>query len=443
MFRFIFPGGCPCQNGGYCITELPLYECECSGTGYKGDLCTVPTVDVPSTVSVRYPGGSVKVPVTVRPKIAIIIKAHHGKDISITTNPIVIKTPDIRGYFNVSTNASGIFRMEYGLAGVDENRFDRPRGTDVISGDVFQRHQLHHQVLPIGCFKLTFDHHVTTSVNGKRRIDPSQYKIEFLSTSSWYRLKNRTDVFFTFGVVHSTGFGRMKLPLYDEGIELTVRPDILYFGPISPYRETSQGEKTGELTRPTCKEIQLLPEDRRLFKSAKSLFNSLFRSIKHLLPATLSLEVGEHKVEHMKTYLVQILTGYQLRNVRSCDLARVIGGALYYVFRFTHGIKLTVNGQTIELDGTTLPSEFCLIVTSPTDIREAVHLIFPDEAKQKLAQIVTIKSIEEMTGSVIGLRGFSVSPYGHISREDTRAQLWDGNDNFFLKYVFRCRPIPI
>ncbi|XP_064596976.1 fibrillin-1-like [Liolophura sinensis] len=434
-------GGCPCQNGGYCVTELPMYECDCSGTGYKGDLCTVPTVDIPSTVSVRYPGGSVKIHVTVRPKIAIIIKAHHGKDLVITTNPIVIKTPAIRGYFILSTNASGIFRLEYGLAGVDENRFDRPSGTDVISGDVFQRHQLHNRVLPTGCFKLTFDHHVTKSVNGKRKGDRFQYKIEFLSTSSWYRLKNRTDVFFTFGVVHSTGLGRMELPLYDEGIELTVRPDILYFGPISPYRQTSQGEKTGELTRPTCQEIELLPEDRRLFKSAKSLFNSLFKSIKHLLPATLSLEIGEHKLEHMKTYLVQILTGYQIRNLPSCELARVIDGVLYYVFRFTHGIRLTVNGQTVDLDGTTLPSEFCLIVTSPTDVREAVHLIFPDEAKQKLEEIVTIKSIQEMTGSLIGWKGFSVSPYGHISREDTGARLWNGHGNVLQGYVSWCRSV--
>jgi hypothetical protein len=35
----------PCQNGGQCISNTISYQCDCTGTGYTGTICTdiVPT----------------------------------------------------------------------------------------------------------------------------------------------------------------------------------------------------------------------------------------------------------------------------------------------------------------------------------------------------------------------------------------------------------------
>ena len=304
------------------------FECDCTGTFYRGEMCTRGFLVIPEMLLVSI----------TKPKTIVEIRGHPDKSIVITlvSSPYIFLEPakitltknKTSSTFTVNGKKSGFYRIKYNITGKNADEFDIPGSTLVFIEKAdgtfttpisFQRGD----ILEEGCFK--------EEVNGK----------VFLSNLRW--LPNKT----TNGVIQVLSYGNKTLPLSLTGGKILPSGNIVAF---SVANLTDVDNKTQFLSNCSNRGTELvnighLLRTHAFEYSIQAFFNTYSPSWFKLVAA---LKINEYFI---KDLVVELYTGSDVqRKSGECAAGFTFkSNSTYYIHQTKQSYKVLLPNNFIEL----------------------------------------------------------------------------------------------
>ena len=200
----------PCKHKGRCNVVKDNFECDCTGTFYRGETCTRGFLVISEMVLLFINQSKTILNIRGYPEESITITLISSPHIFLETAKITLTKNKTSSTFTVNANKSGFHSIKYNITGENAAEFDRPDATlvfvekanETITTPIFfQRGDF----LEEGCWE--------ERVNGK----------VFLSNLKWS--SNKT----TNGIVQILSYGNKTLPLSFTGGKILPSGNIVAF----------------------------------------------------------------------------------------------------------------------------------------------------------------------------------------------------------------------
>ena len=318
----------PCKHKGRCNVVKDNFECDCTGTFYRGETCTRGFLVISEMVLLFINQSKTILNIRGYPEESITITLISSPHIFLEPAKITLTKNKTSSTFTVNANKSGFHSIKYNITGENAAEFDRPDATlvfvekanETITTPIFfQRGDF----LEEGCWE--------ERVNGK----------VFLSNLKWS--SNKT----TNGIVQILSYGNKTLPLSFTGGNILPSGNIVAF---SIGNLTERDNKTRFLSNCSNNGTELvnighLLRTNAFENSIQVFFNTYSPSWFKLIAA---LKIKEYFI---KDLVSELRTGSEmLRKSGKCTAGfTFVSNNTYYFHQTKQSYKVLLPNNFIEL----------------------------------------------------------------------------------------------
>jgi len=440
----------PCQYAGVCIALGPQeFECDCTGTGYEGDMCQYGVVNLPQYPTLTAEGSAEQVTISARPAAYITITFVSDDPNNLFFGPpsVTIHYPNTTANFTVQSTQSNLYTVNYVITGMSSDEFPAPQPSTILvtslnSGPIngyFIDRGIAVGLLQPGCCQPLDNAPSYQCSNGGQ-------SLEFNATCSWSQHGGRQ---FTPGIVFTFLQG-LTLPASISGTELDRTNNILSLNQLStsdlsePCTECTSvrvGDNVANVGEdflpsctttfgPTINDINDFLNAESLAYSYFNYANSLYPSWLHLLPIN-----GDHRVHDTNSYQVRLADSTELEDI-GCESFPVVEDGLYSVLQYSG--ELNVSIPTIGMYDIYTPSDdvspLCFAVNLCEGVMSPFYISIPEDARPFFKTLPFVSNLMD-SGWVIDTEALAVSIGENFLNVDTidrltGRQYWNGIQDF-------------
>jgi len=316
------------------------FECDCTGTGYEGDMCQYGVVDLPQYPTLTAEGSAEQLTISARPVAYITITFASDDPINLFFDPpsVTIRYPNTFANFTVQSTRPNLYTVNYVITGMNSDEFPAPQPSTVLvtspnSGppnSYFTDRDLAVGLLQPGCCQPPDNAPSYQCSNGKQNV-------EFNATCSWSQQGGKLR---SPGIVFTSLQG-LTLPASISGTELDQTNNIVSLNQLStnePCTEcASVNVNVSDISEDSCTTLfGPTINDINDFLNAESLAYSYFNYANSLYPSWLSLQPinGDHRVHDTSSYQVRLVDSSELEDI-GCEGLPVVEDRLYILYYYT------------------------------------------------------------------------------------------------------------
>ena len=437
----------PCQNSGVCTALGPQeFECDCTGTGYKGERCQYGILELPPYPTLTANDPAEQLTISARPAAFITIEFVSDDPDNLFFDPpsVTIHYPDTSATLTVRSTSPNLYTVSYVITGMSSDEFPVPEPSTVLvtslnSGppnSYFTDRNIAIGLLQPGCCQPPGNAPSYQCPN-------SGQNVTFNSTCNW---RQQGDMQLTPGIVF-TSFGGLTLPASISGTELDQDDNTLSLNQLST---NDLNELCGQCTSviaddgvsdvgdPSCTTtFDPTINDLNDFFTAESLAYSYFRYANSLYPSWLNLQPinGDRRVHDTNSYQVRLADSTELEDI-GCEGLPVVEDGLYSVLQYSG--ELNVSIPTIGVHVVYTPSEeaspLCFAVNLCEGTMSPFYVGIPIDAQPFFKSLPFVSNLMN-NGWVVDIEALAVTVGNNYLNVDVinrlaGRQYWDGVQDF-------------
>ena len=439
----------PCRHSGVCTALDPReFECDCTGTGYEGDMCQYGIIDLPQYPTLITEAPSQQLSISAKPGASITIEfmADDPKNLVFDPLSVTIHYPNTSANFTVYSTLPNLYTVNYVITGMSSDEFPTPEPSTVLvtslnSGapnSYFTDRGTDIGLLLPGCCQLQDTAPSYQCPNGGQTL-------AFDATCSW---RQRNNVHFVSGIVF-TNLNGLILPASISGTELEFSNNIVSLNQLNtadlnePCAEcrvirrgndsvSNVGEDCSITFSPTIADINDFLNTESLAYSYFHYTNSLYPSWLKLLPVN-----GNSRTHDTNSYQVTLVDSNRLSDISGCENLPVIEAGLYSVLQYSGTLNVSI--PSISSHNTYTPSDdatpLCFAVNLCAGSTTPLYIGIPTEAQSFFANLPFIQSLMN-SGWNITTKALAVAVGTDIIDRLGNFKYWDGIQDFTLHHYF-------
>lgn len=122
----------PCFNEGECLeTSTTTFECDCLGTFYSGKLCEIGTVEISTLPQLVVNEVSKEALIHAKPTAFVTITPRSSEGLTFIPQVVRIDVPQTSSSFKMIASKTGVFEVEFEIAGQNEFEIKQPSPVQV------------------------------------------------------------------------------------------------------------------------------------------------------------------------------------------------------------------------------------------------------------------------------------------------------------------------
>ena len=345
----------PCKHSGVCIALGPQqFECDCTGTGYEGDMCQYRIIDLPQYPTLIAEAPSHHLSVSARPGAAITIQFIADDPINLVFDPpsVTIHYPNTSANFTVYSTLPNLYTVKYVITGMSSNEFPTPEPATilVLSQNIdtpnryFTNRGIEIGLVQPGCCQLQVITPSYQCPNGGQTL-------AFNATCSW---RQRGNMYFVPGLVF-THVNEFILPACISGTELEFSNNIVslhqlstadFNEPCTECTAISRGNDSISNVGNDCS-TTFSPNiaDINDFLNAESLAYSYLYNSNSQYPSWLKLLpiISNSRHTHdINSYQVTLVDSNELDSISGCQNLPIVQPGLYSVLQYSGALNVSI-----------------------------------------------------------------------------------------------------
>ena len=444
----------PCRYSGVCIALGPReFECDCTGTGYEGDMCQYGIIDLPQYPTLIAEAPSQQLSISARPGASITIEfmADDPKNLVFDPLSVTIHYPNTSTNFTVYSTLPNLYTVNYMITGTSSNEFPTPEPSTVLvtslnSGtpnSYFTDRGVVTGLLQPGCCQLQDTTPSYQCPNGGQTL-------AFDATCNW---RQRGNMHFVPGLIF-TNLNELILPASISGTELEFSNNIVSLNqlntadlnePCVECRVIRRGNDSvsnvgGDCSitfRPTIADINDFLNTESLAYSYFYYTNSLYPSWLKLLPIN-----GNSRTHDTNSYQVTLVDSNGLNGFPGCENFPVVEAGLYSVLQYSGALNVSI--PSIGSHNIYTPSDnstpLCFAVNLCAGSATPFYIGIPTEAQPFFANLPFIQSLMD-NGWHVNTEALAIavgSGYLNVDIADRLIgfQYWDGAQDLTVSDYF-------
>ena len=444
----------PCRYSGVCIALGPWeFECDCTGTGYEGDMCQYGIIDLPQYPTLIAEAPSQQLSISARPGASITIEfiADDPKNLVFDPLSVTIHYPNTSANFTVYSTLPNLYTVNYMITGMSSDEFPTPEPSTVLvtplnSGtpnSYFTDRGVVTGLLQPGCCQLQDTALSYQCPNGGQTL-------AFDATCNWRQSGN---MHFVPGLVF-TNLNELILPASISGTELEFSNNIVSLNqlntadlnePCAECRVISRGNDSitnvgGDCSitfRPTIADINDFLNTESLAYSYFYYTNSLYPSWLKLLPIN-----GNSRTHDTNSYQVTLVDGNGLNDISGCQNLPVTEAGLYSVLQYSGALNISI--PSISSHNIYTPSDdstpLCFAINLCAGSATPFYIGIPTEAQPFYTTLPFIQSLMD-NGWHVNTEALAItvgSGYLNVDIADRLIgfQYWDGVQDLTVSDYF-------
>ena len=335
----------PCRYSGVCTALGPReFECDCTGTGYEGDMCQDGIIDLPQYPTLIAEDSPQLLSISARPGAFITIEFVSDDPQNLIFDPpsVTIHYPNTSANFMISSTLPNLYTVNYVITGMSADEFPMPESSTVLvtplhsapPNSYFTDRDVAIGLLQPGCCQLQDTAPSYQCPNGSQTL-------AFYATCNW---RQQDDMHFVPGIVFLSTDG-LTLPASISGATLSNNVasinQLNTIGLNQPCDEcrtvmrgndsiSNVGDDCSTTFRPTVADINDFLNTESLAYSYFHYTNSLYPSWLKLLPIN-----GYSRTHDTNSYQVTIVNGNELNDIDGCENLPVVEDGLYSVLQYS------------------------------------------------------------------------------------------------------------
>ena len=342
----------PCQYSGICTALGPReFECDCTGTGYEGDMCQYGIIDLPQYPTLIANDPPQQLSISAKPATSIAITFVVDDPLNLIFDPpsVTIHHPNTSANFRVSSTFPNLYTVNYVITGVNSGKFPIPQSSTILvitplsstpPNSYFTARGVAIGQLQPGCCQLQDTAPSYQCPNGGQTL-------AFNATCNWGQ---RGNMHFVPGIVF-TDIGGLTLPVSISGTELNFSNNLVSLNaadlnePCDECRTITRGNDSisnvgDDCTitfRPTIADINDFLNTESLAYSYFHYTNSLYPSWVKLLPVN-----GNSRTHDTNSYQVTLVDSNELYDINGCEDLPVVEPGLYSVLQYSGTLNVSI-----------------------------------------------------------------------------------------------------
>ena len=344
----------PCRYSGVCTALGPQeFECDCTGTGYEGDMCQYGIIDLPQYLTLIAEDPPQQLSISARPGYFITIEFVADDPLNLIFDPpsVTIQYPNTSANFTLSSTLPNLYTVNYVITSGSSDEFPTPQPSTVLvsalssapPNSYFTDRGVAVGLLQPGCCKLQDTTPSYQCPNGGQTL-------AFDATCSWRQRGNKQ---FVPGIVFSD-IGGLTLPASVSGTEINFSNNLVSLNQLStadlnePCNEcrtnvrgndsiTNVGDDCTITFKPTISDIND-------FLNTESLAYSYFHYTNSLYPSWLELKPvnGNNRTHNTNSYQVTLVDSNELNDINGCEDLPVVEPGLYSVLQYSGALNVSI-----------------------------------------------------------------------------------------------------
>ena len=345
----------PCKYSGVCTALGPRqFECDCTGTGYEGDMCQYGIIDLPQYPTMIAEAPSQQLSLSARPGAAITIHfiANDPENLVFDPPSVTIHYPNTSANFTVYSTLPNLYTVNYVITGMSSDEFPTPEPSTVLvlsqtigtPNRYFTDRDVPIGLLQPGCCQLQ-------DITPSYQCPNGGQTLAFDATCSW---RQRGNMHFVPGLVF-TNMNEFILPASISGTELEFSNNIVSLNQLNmanlnePCTEctaisrgndsiSNVGDDCSITFRPTIADINDFLNAESLAYSYFYYTNSLYPSWLKLLPFT----SNSHRTHDTNSYQVTLVNSNELDSISGCQNLPIVQPGLYSVLQYSGALNVSI-----------------------------------------------------------------------------------------------------
>ena len=395
----------PCRYSGVCTALGPReFECDCTGTGYEGDMCQYGIIDLPQYPTLIAEDPPQQLSISARPGYFITIEFVADDPLNLIFDPpsVTIHYPNTSVNFSVSSTLPNLYEVNYVIIGGSSDEFPKPQSSTVLvtplssatPNSYFTDRSVAIGLLQPGCCQLQDTTPSYQCPNGGQTL-------AFDATCNWRQQ----------GSMHSvpglifTNLNELMVPASISGTELEFSNNLVSLNQLNtadlnePCNEcrtivrgndsiTNVGDDCTVTFKPTISDLNDFLNTESLAYSYFHYTNSLYPSWLELLPIN-----GNSRTHDTNSYQVTLADSNELNDINGCEDLPVVEPGLYSVLQYSGALNVSIPsiGSHDIYTPTDDATPLCFAVNLCTGSTTPFYIGLPTEAQHFFASLPFIQ----------------------------------------------------
>ena len=444
----------PCRYSGVCTALGPReFECDCTGTGYEGDMCQYGIIDLPQYPTLIAEDSPQLLSISARPGAFITIEFVSDDPQNLIFDPpsVTIHYPNTSANFTITSTLPNLYTVNYVITGMSSDEFPTPESSTVLvtplnsapPNSYFTDRGVAIGLLQPGCCQLQDTAPSYQCPNGGQTL-------VFDATCNW---RQQDNMHFVPGLIF-TNLNELTLPASISGTELEFSNNVVSLNQLNtidlnqPCDEcrtimrgndsiSNVGDACSTTFRPTIADINDFLNTESLAYSYFYYTNSLYPSWLKLLPIN-----SNSRIHDTNSYQVTIVSSNEVNDIDGCENLPVVEAGLYSVLQYSGALNVSI--PSIGSHNTYTPSDgatpLCFAVNLCAGSTTPFYIGLPTEAQPFFANLPFIQYLMD-NGWYISSEALAValgSGYLNIDIVDRLIgfQYWDGSEDITVSDYF-------
>ena len=441
----------PCQYSGICTALGPRqFECDCTGTGYEGDMCQYGIIDLPQYPTLIAEDPPQQLSLSARPGAFITIEFVADDPLNLIFDPplVTIHYPNTSANFSVSSTFPSLYTVNYVITGMSSGEFPTPQPSTVLvtplsstpPNSYFTARGVAIGQLQPGCCQLQDTAPSYQCPNGGQTL-------AFDGTCNW---KQRGSLHVVPGLIF-TSLNELTVPASISGAELEFSNNLVSLNtadlnePCDECRTITRGNDSISNVGDDCT-IRFGPTiaDINDFLNTESLAYSYFHYTNSLYPLWLQLLPinGNSRTHDTNSYQVTLVDNSELYDINGCEDLPVVEPGLYSVLQYSGTLNISIPsiGSNTIYTPTDDATPLCFAVNLCAGYRTPFYIGLPTEAQPFFTSLPFIQYLMD-NGWYIESKALAVAVangYINIDIVDRLIgfQYWDGTEDLTVSAYF-------
>lgn len=371
----------PCKHGGSCKEiRVTNFECNCTGTHYKGGNCDIGVIEVPPIPILMVDQVS-NLTISAQPDTELIVQITSSSDYLIVTPSLFYHYSEFPQLsFTLLAKEKGVYSLTFTLFGTDSEMFEEPETVQVLalySSDAVPPY-ISDPITP-GC---------CTPGGGQTYQCPSSTSsITVPSTCQWETDSSGGHT--TTGVVFVNS-PHLSLPISISGLYLSGAnlDELVISLPHQNVPCTGCGSN--------CSNYNVSATDTLRHILSRSLGRAFLSVIVDLIPEWLSFDIYQLNTSNIHVsqndFLLKVLNGNAVDLIDGCEELELYSEGFYAIYRHHGKFSVSVDQQKLTYTPDTGDKPICFAIDLCRDT-SPVHITIPKEV-QVVLQDMTIVQVQ-------------------------------------------------